>query len=278
MSPTGNSVIDYFIVSDTLLNCTNKMSVLTRTESFHFPISLTLNLKDVQCVQNQTEHQSNIKKEYEFLKWDNEKLDQFIQECLNNNFRSYLQCLEYDLCKNVDTCISLFCDFFMNASIMMRKKKIDNKSLNQNTYSSKTFFDKECYEQKLMLRKCLRKYKSNNNDENKIEYTECRKKYKSFLKNKKKIFNNSKISSFLNNFNNSKMFWKEIKSITLKENNCNNISTGQFFIYFKSVFQKNFTPPPICFELNQTAYFTFNDQNESFLALNSDITIDEVKK
>ena len=81
MSSTGNSVIDYFIVSDTLLNCTNKMSVLTRTESFHFPISLTLNLTDVQCVQNQTEHKSNFNKEYKAFKWDNEKLDQFIHEC-----------------------------------------------------------------------------------------------------------------------------------------------------------------------------------------------------
>ena len=45
MSPTGNSVIDYFLVSDTLLSCTNKMRVLDRTESFHLPISLTLNLR-----------------------------------------------------------------------------------------------------------------------------------------------------------------------------------------------------------------------------------------
>ena len=68
----------------------------------------------------------------------------------------------------------------------------------------------------------------------------------------------------MENFNNSKLFWKEIKAITLNKNNYNNISTEQFFPYFKSVFQKDFSPPPICLEPNQTAYFEFDDQNESF--------------
>ena len=160
---------------------------------------------------------------------------------------------------------------------MMKKSPKGNKSLKQNQYNSKTFFDKECYEQKLILRKCLRKYKRKNNNENKTEYTECRKKYKSFIENKKKIFNKSYVSYLLNNFNNSKLFWKEIKSITLHENNYNNIETEQFYIYFKSVFQKDFSPPPICLEPNQTAYITFDDQNETLLDLNADITLEEVE-
>ena len=123
----------------------------------------------------------------------------------------------------------------------------------------------------------MRKYKRKNTIENKVAYTECRKKYKSFVENKKKSFNNSKISSLLNNFNNSKLFWKEIQSITLHENTSNNIRTEQFFIYFKSVFQKEISLPPICLETNQTARFTFDDQNESFLALNADITKEEVE-
>ena len=196
---------------------------------------------------------------------------------LTNNLRSYLQRLENDIYINVDNCISKFCDFFMNASTMMKKSPKGNKSLKQNQYNSKTFFDKECYEQKLILRKCLRKYKRKNNNANKTEYTESRKKYKSFIKNKRKIFNNSKISYLLNNFNNSKLFWKEIKSITLQNNNYHNIDTEEFFIYFKSVFQKDFSTPPICLEPYQKPYITFDDENETFLDLNADITIKEVE-
>ena len=127
------------------------------------------------------------------------------------------------------------------------------------------------------MRKCFRKYRRNKSNENKHAYTECRKKYKSFIKNKKKSFNKLKIQSILNNFNNSKLFWKDIKSITVKENNNYDIDTKDFFYYFKSVFQKDATPPSICFEPNQTPYYTFNNENESFSALNSDITREEVE-
>ena len=81
----------------------------------------------------------------------------------------------------------------------------------------------------------------------------------------------------MTNFKNSKLFWKDIKSITVKENNYYNIDTKDFFNYFKSVFQKHSCPPSICFESNQTPYYTFDNQNESFFALNSDITREEVE-
>ena len=129
MSPTGNSVIDYFLVSDSLFDCTDKMLILNRTESFHFPISLTLKLDDIQCVQNKIKQESSTNTDYGFLKWENEKRDEFIFECSQNNLRSYLQRLENDIHINVDNCISKFCDFFMNASTMMKKSPKGNKSL-----------------------------------------------------------------------------------------------------------------------------------------------------
>ena len=73
------------------------------------------------------------------------------------------------------------------------------------------------------------------------------------------------LTAILTNFKNSKLFWKDIKSITIKENNYYNIETKDFFHYFKSIFQKDATPPPICFESNQTPYYTFDNQNELFL-------------
>ena len=279
LSPTGNSVIDYFLVSDTLLTCTNKMSVLSRTESFHLPISLTLNLdtNDIQCVQNNSNEQMMKNEEYNFIKWDNEKLNQFMFQCSVNNFELYLQYLENDLENNVDACIKKFCQFFLNASFMMETTCKKIKNLSHIKYNSNTYFDKECYEQKLALRKCFRKYRRNKNNENKSAYTECRKKYKSFVRNKKNIFNNLKIQSILKNFKNSKLFWKDIQSISVNTNTYHNIETKDFFSYFKSIFQKDATPPPICSEPNQTPYYTFDDQNESFLALNSDITREDVE-
>ena len=113
---------------------------------------------------------------------------------LTNNLRSYLQRLENDIYINVDNCISKFCDFFMNASTMMKKSPKGNKSLKQNQYNSKTFFDKECYEQKLILRKCLRKYKRKNNNELNIQSVS--KNINHSLKIKRKYLTNQKSHTY----------------------------------------------------------------------------------
>ena len=99
---------------------------------------------------------------------------------------------------------------------MMIKTVKDFGSFKSKQYDSKTYFDKECYEQKLLLRKCLRKYKRNGNDENKNAYAQCRKNYKCFLRDKQQAFNKLKVQSLLKNFKNSKLFWQEINAITVK--------------------------------------------------------------
>ena len=160
--------IDYFLVSDTLLSCTNKMRVLDRNESFYLPISITLNLQniDVQCVQNNNDDQIIKSRERNLIKWDNEKLSQFMYECSVNDLKSHLQSLENDLENNVDKCIAMFCNFVLNASSMMKKHNVNSNLFRHNKYNSNTYFDKECFEQKLTLRKCFRKYRRNKNNEN----------------------------------------------------------------------------------------------------------------
>ena len=83
----------------------------------------------------------------------------------------------------------------------MMTKSIKNISNQRNNRSS--FFDKECHEKKLALRKYLRKYKRNKTIENKNNYVNFRKEYKSFISDKRQAYNNSKIQSILNNLKNS---------------------------------------------------------------------------
>ena len=61
------------------------------------------------------------------------------------------------------------------------------------------------------------------------------------------------------------------------ENKSNSIDIGSFYTFFKSIFQTGSEKPPICSEENQPIYFQFDNQNESLVSLNSDITVDEVE-
>ena len=121
-------------------------------------------------------------------------------ECSTNNLKSYLQSLENDLENDVDVCIKMFCNFFLNACSMMKKSFNKPNFFKHDKYNSNTYFDKECFEQKLILRKCFRKYRRNKSNENKNAYTECRKKYKSFIshlsKIKRSLLTNSRFNLF----------------------------------------------------------------------------------
>ena len=119
ISQMGNSVIDYFIVSEELLNYYVNMTVHTRVESPHMPIHFVINIPMILRKPSDTLIQSN---EYTYMKWDNDKLTQFLHRCCEYNFKSYLQNLNIVLKNDVNKCIDMLCEFYQNASLMMKKQ------------------------------------------------------------------------------------------------------------------------------------------------------------
>ena len=269
ISQMGNSVIDYFVVSESLFNYCVEMTVHSRVESTHMPIHV-----NIEIPTTIKERYFALDKSYKhtYLKWDNDKLSQFMHKCCEYNIKSYVQNLNNVLETDVNECITMLCEFYHSASSMM------NKTMSEFNNYNHSFFDNECYQQKLVLRKYLRKYQRCKSDENKTAYSNCRKNYKSFIEKKRHNFNCLKKETLLKNFKNQKLFWKEIKSISVSKNRNNNIDIKDFFIFYKSIFQTASEPPPICTEENQETYFNFDNQDPHFITLNSDISLSEVEQ
>ena len=272
LSSTGYSVVDYFIISDTMLENCVKMNVASRVESDHMPILLSIHITD------NTSQMQHKQEELNFVKWDDEKLDQFKKEMCSNNFRSYIDNLESNIETDINTCIRSLCDFYLDACHMMKKPFKNLDSQKSKKYSKISYFDKECFQMKLCLRKYLRKYKKCKSDENKNNYAKFRKEYKQLLALKRQQFNKNKIQSILNKAKDSKLFWKEIKSITITENKYNSIDINSFYTYFKSVFQNNLDPPPICYENVIHPYSDLKFSKDSYFYLNNQITTKEVRE
>ena len=146
----------------------------------HFVMEIPTIVKERSFILNESN-------EYTYIKWDNDKLSQFMHKCYEYNINSYLQNLKNVLERDVNECITMLCEFYHNASSMR------NKTVSEfNTYKhchKHSFFDNECYKQKLVLRKYLRRYQRCKSDENKTAYSNCRKSYKSFIENKRHTFN-----------------------------------------------------------------------------------------
>ena len=90
------------------------------------------------------------------MKWDNDKLPQFLNDCHLNKFDDFLNDLSCILQNDVDMCIEMFCDFYLKSSSMMFRSFPTFKQI--KNFDKTSFFDSECYQHKLVLRKHLRKY------------------------------------------------------------------------------------------------------------------------
>ena len=244
ISPNGNSVIDYCIISEDLLSCDMFLKVEERIESWHLPLSL-----DIEFLSNTliTCEPTVSHCEYYKPKWLNENIDYFESEWLNNDCSINIASLIDIVKKNPDyttDCISAFSELLVNSAHMMSKPIF----VNSKPKVRNSWFDLDCLSFKRQVRRNLRKYRSSGLSSHKINYICSRNSYKSFLKIKKRNYSVKKSSYLLQNLKNSKLFWNEINNICPKQYAVSNITLDMWFNHFKNIFRQRDINPPICSE------------------------------
>ena len=173
ISPHGNSVVDYFLVSENLLINHIDMKVDERIESWHMPIILSF-----KCLQNSKPVAEKIVLGEKFV-WDSEKTGSFYERLFSTDTLSAIDTLFQSTCENVEEAICLFSELLKNASECM-KKTVKVGYLRPKA----SWFDSSCRDFKRRVKASLRKYRRYRNELSKIEYVKIRKEYKKFLKEK----------------------------------------------------------------------------------------------
>ena len=262
--PQGNSVVDYFLLSDDLLCNIDDFIVHEMIESLHMPISLSINLTCLTDTSDDTNSKPTSK-----LIWDNEKSGEYQRDFLKT-FQEYANSLVDSIYTDIDKCVNDFSHMLTNCAHNMQV----NFTYRTKPVPSKTWFDNECHTSKSLLRRSLHTYTNNRTAENKTKYNQLRKNYKYLLKRKRRLFNEKRVNKLCNNLNNPTNFWKEIKQIIKSTKPTNSIKLDQWFTYFKNIFQQITTVPRI---FNETQDFVYTYKNaDNLLALNEDIQIPEI--
>ena len=268
ISPNGQSVIDYFIVTQALVNNNNcEMSVVCDVTSWHQPIVFSIKI-DVcsHDLVDQTCHNT-----YSKIVWDESKSDEFCSNINNALSENVLQSLVDNIQNNVNLSVNTLSSLFMKSADCMKKHISKSRSL---ISIKNNWFDKDCFTIKRELKRVLKEFCSNPTNEYRYIYVLKRNEYKSLLKFKKYMFSVNKLNTlqFLSD-KNSSMFWTEIKSILCKNKaSVNSICTNQWYAYFKNVFQFEVTMPHICNE----DVFIYVDSLPDLEQLNADIQEQEV--
>ena len=262
VSTHGNSVNDYFLVSDDLLSFVDS-NVHLEIDSWHLPVSLTLSLNTSDELA--TSIPENIKK----IKWN-------VNKCINfktlfmSSFNVSRANLINEIPQNVNQTVQKFSAMFTESAQSMEI----SVNYNSNSYY-KMWFDMECKNFKLQVRRSLHNYTNKRSNVNKENYIQLRKQYKDLINRKKTLFNERRASVLCDSITNSSSFWKEIKHIMNPPKNVCNITLNEWFMYFKDIFHSSTrSNPPICEEPHSDSIIDTN--NEYLAELNEEIQVLEV--
>ena len=267
VSPHGNSVIDYFLLSDDLLNVITNLKVHVNVESWHMPVSLSLSINN-DSVSPAAASKNN--KAFSKIIWDVEKSILYKND-FARIFKSQFNYLIDNILLDLDKSVSTFSSLLTNAAESMIKRfTVDSASP-----PICTWFDTDCQNYKLKVRRSLHAYTNNRTDDNRIHYQQLLRNYSNLKYMKKTNYSEKKTSLLCDSINNSSAFWKEIKNILTPNKTVCSINLHEWYTYFKNIFQVQITKPSICSEPTGILYY---DQNmELEMTLNGDFLESEIR-
>jgi hypothetical protein len=275
IASNGSSVLDYFIVSRSMIHTSVVRSLKVKSVTFsdHLPLELILNVfgknrENLLAKEKEDKGPSKITK----LIWDKDKVSQY-----KDNIKS-------------QNCQKLFDEAFIQADIDINESfKQFNKGLivasncmiktvsSQRKMKNKgaPWFDAECTLAKKTCRTKLNLFRKNRQDDFRKDYVLERKKYKLLIRQKKRQFQKSRAEFLLDNMHDSSVFWKELKNLggEKKDQIKQDIDVDEWYEHFQKLFGQNETD-----EANTDNSRACNEEEEADPFLNNRITIEEVKQ
>jgi hypothetical protein len=259
ISPTGCSVVDYFILSTPLLSLSPSMFIQQRTESKHMPIELYFGHSESANVDNGT-------RAFKFTKyvWNEDKTQEFIGNLEASEVQQLLDRAMGLVDIDINMALSTFNDCLLKAGEGMKRDIIIGED------NLKGWFDRECKKAKHSLRKSLRQFVKSNSFDDREKYNEDRRQYKELIKNKKKAYRSKMLTTLQESLNNATEFWSCIKKNLGNKQTGSNVSANEWFTHFENVFNDGVEQPS-----RPNTRVVDNLQDES---VNENVEIEDLEK
>jgi exonuclease III len=270
VSHNGSSVLDYFLVSRSLLSNCHSLGVIPMIESKHALVELSFKKPlAAETSENLGKSTAKVSK----FKWNEEFREQFILSMQSDVVNTKLAKASDLINTDINLALSEFNDCLSSAGECMKvTHSVGSEKL-------KVWFDLECKQSRQQLRRSLRRFHTSNCVEDRHEYAEKRRQYKELLRNKKRT-HKEKILGDLNNYaNDPRKFWETLRSVRRKDSAArNSISSQQWHDHFKNVFN---TPSDgehhDADVLNDVTFNIMNDDVTDCDVVNAPITEEEVR-
>ena len=221
VSPTGNSVVDYYIASRDIVNAVSSLRVAEHIISPHLPLELNFAVP-----HQQKSDPSPCSK----IVWDINQTDEYlsrVRKCLElNNLKKFSEAG-----MDVNTYTGMLTRCFVQPADFLQKTFYGR--LNR---PGKEWFDKECSVARKVARKHLRTFLRTTLELDKCNYLLSRNKYKQMIRFKKQEHRLRQSAALSENIRDSSKFWHQVKRLGSVYREPCNISLQSWYAHFKRVF------------------------------------------
>ena len=264
VSPHGNSVIDYIIVSQNLRSFCESLHVQPSVLSPHMCVELCL--KSDKCRLHEDRANVLVTKQLK-PSWSEENTSLFL--------RNLLSSLQSSFTLNNggnDTDVDDYTDALTHSIVQPCEFMIKSFTCVQKCVQTNKWYDRDCLLFKKNLRRLLHRYSRSLNENHKQVYFDARKQYKKLVREKKGNYRSKVICVLENSLKTPDLFWKQIREISGNKRKHNNIGNDAWYQHFKSVFNPNLDTTDNCIFESSKSYVNTEDEDE----LVSEITDDEI--
>ena len=269
----GKSIVDYCIISRNIHNFVNSFNVIPRTESDHFPITISISCSICKDPDNVTNDISCHV--IQPLYWKPSLTSEYMNDltsCLKDCYESFMNYIDNN---DLDSANLILKNCISSASTNMQSNRKNNKNRN----SQPKWWDKDLDALKTIKYQNLHKFHFTNNDNDLEAYIQSKRNFKNTCVMKQKENDKNTIDELIKQSKekNSHSFWDIFKTMlsnkTVKENN---ILPKEWFTYFNDLYnpkQKSIQPT------NNLQTFLLNDDiinDGTEQMLNMPISLDEI--
>ena len=235
VADNGNSVNDYFLVSDNFLPvicgyC--RLFVSERLESDHLPLEFSIKMpRDNPCLSILSHKTQSVEK----IIWDPDYAHHFAELLNSEESQLKLMYAIEHIDVNVNEALKLFNDFLKENALYMTKRIYFGIKKKKNDW-----FDSECIDARKHVRKLLTKFCRTLNKGDRVTYCKAKREYKNLLHRKKKEMKETLLHKLTSSVNNQQEFWETIHKIAPRKITVrNNITTEDWFLHFKNVLESH---------------------------------------
>ena len=265
VSKMGSSIIDYVIVSQTLLLADSITNFELETFCFsdHFPITFNLltYIDNRVCDTSFATYNDNELTKISKYKWYAGNINDYLHKWQSHEVDQLINSANVFLEDgHIDSTLSALHDIFEYVYGKKYVKGAENTNMISNKINRDNWFDYECKNFKQVVNRAMRKYRVSCSHLDRQVFCTMRRNYKRIINRKKNEFYNDRTRDIMEaaKQKDSKKIWSYFGK---KNFGSNEISCEKWFTYFRSVF---------CIPLNSSDEFHMNgnDAGESNILVN----------